>query len=442
MSLQKVLMVSMISSITPAIMAQQSASPEAPSDSLGAFALDSLQYEQRVHSTSGKFKYRFTNDTNLRLRLDIDPYKYPEENKSSKFEVRLYHRYENFEVQADFDVNGDDNGRGATTFGPDADSKDSFLAYNAGTLAKFIFYPYNFGGEVGREFRTLDVTRLYYIQGTPDVINENPTGDVSITMRTAPGLELQLRPIDSLTVYAGIGSASFEYPASKDFDIKNQPTATVWKIKEDRAYKGGLRYETTSTRFNLEYVTHTQAEFTGSLLDSAGSAQIDQKFGALTLSAERTTTRAGTRAYKLAEDGRWFDTSRGYYPIYVDYDYKEQNWLGQTASANMLQVAYNFGQLTPFLAAKYFEKNFIFRRNESAEKLRTVDGSLSHGGLSSYKLGTEIALGKWIVRPEVEHFVAKNAVFGNRQELREFSINSEGYGKENTVFTLNTSYSH
>lgn len=467
MNVRQVLALNVLTLFAPLALAQtpaesqpaSSEKPEAIVDKskaapIESFYMEYLDYEQRVHSTSentelgektkldAAFKYRFNEDTSIRLRLDIDPYKYPEENKSSKFEVRLNHKYKAFEVQADFDVNGDDNERGATTFGPDDDSKDSFMSYQPFSFVKGVFYPYNFGGEIGNEFRTLDVTRIYYIEGNPTAINEIPTQGERLRTRTIPGFELQVFPVDNLLVYAGIGSVSFSYPGSDNFDIKNQTSASFWKIKEDRAYKGGLRFTGDSTKIVLERVTHTNSALTGSLLKTASSAQLQQKFGQFIVNLERTETRAGEKPYHLAKDWRWFDNSNGYNPLYSDSFRQDQDWFGRWGTATMVKLSYDFGDLVPFVAYKDMSKNFIYRRNESAEKLRTVNGTQSHGGLQAWKVGSEIKAGKFSVRPEAEFFLADNDVYGNRGDQREYNINNTSYGRKNTVFTLYTTYQY
>jgi hypothetical protein len=74
--------------------------------------------------------------------------------------------------------------------------------------------------------------------------------------------------------------------------------------------------------------------------------------------------------------------------------------------------------------------------------LRTNDGTDSHGGLQALKVGTEIKAGKFVIRPEAEFFQAKNAVYSNRGEQREYNLNNQSYGKKNTVFTLFTTYQY
>ncbi len=426
-----------------------SSSTEAP---LQSMYLEYLEYEQRVHSTSNStelgenprfdaaFKYRFNEDTSFRLRLDIDPYKYPDQNKSSRLELRLYHRYDILEVQADLNINGDDNGRGATTFGPDTLSDDSWMALNPREDTKIIFYPYNFGSEIGREFRTLDITRLYYIEGTPSFISNLPVENEAVRLKSVPGFELQWQASNQLGLYAGIGSVSFLYPAVKDFSIEQNAAAERWKNKEDRAYKAGATFANDSTQARVEYVTHSNSALTGSLLEAAWSIQAQQLLDRWIVDFERTWSKAGTRPYRLARNGSWFEETTPFRPIYSDYYGDKQDWLGKTGAATMLRVGFRWDErLTPFLAYKQIGKYFIYRERESAQSLRTADESLSHGGLSVISVGANYQIGRFTLRPEYEFMTAKNEVFGNRTDIRQDKILSD-LQKKNSVLTLTTTY--
>lgn len=419
---------------------------------LQSLYLEYLEYEQRVHSASNStelgentrfdaaFKYRFNDDTSFRLRLDIDPYKYPDQNKSSRLELRLYHRYDILEVQADLNINGDDNGRGATTFGPDTTSDDSWIALNPTPSSKVIFYPYNFGAEIGREFRTLDITRLYYIEGTPSFISNLPVENEAVRLKTVPGLEFQWQASKQLGLYAGIGSVSFLYPAVKDFNIEQNAAAERWKNKEDRAYKAGANYSLNGTSARFEYVTHSNAALTGSLLEAAWSLQAQQELERWVFDFERTWSKAGTRPYRLARNGNWFEETTPFRPIFSDYYGERQDWLGKTGAATMARVGYRWNErLAPFLAYKYLGKFFIYRERESAQTLRTADETLSHGGLSIISIGANYQVGRFTLRPEYEYMQAKNEVFGNRTDIRQDKILSD-LNKKNTVLTLTTTY--
>lgn len=454
-------------SMTP-ILRAQTPSNEAPAPTLAAAVpvqtpianlpiqapvLEYLDYQQRVLSSSENiqlgehtkldmaYQYRFNQDTALRFRMDIDPNKNSEDNKTSKFELRLYHHVDLLEFQADFDLNGDDNGRGATTLGPDTDSKDSWIALNPSSGLRLIFYPYNIGTEIGREFRTLDVARINYIDGTPAFISKLPIEDESIRSKTIPGFELQFKPLDHLKFYLGGGSVGFYYPATGDFDIEQSASAERWKVKEDRAYKAGFNFVGADTNITAEFAKHTNAGLGGSLLEAAWSLQLSQVFGPLVLDLERTWTKAGTRAYRLNSKQNWFETTTPFRPFYSDYYGERQDWLGKTDAANMLRLGYTLGQLTPFIAYKYLGQYFIDREFESAQRLRSADESVSHGGLKVFALGANYLAGKFNFRPELDLLRANNPVFGNRNDVREDRILSELSTKD-TQFKFSVSYTY
>jgi hypothetical protein len=415
--------------------------------------LEYLRYQQYVHSASENTQlgqetlfdalvgYRLTEDTAIKFRLDIDPNRGSVDNKTSKINLRLLHRYEQFNFQADLLLNGDDNGRGATTMGLDSTSKYSWISYSPVDQVKVIFYPYNFGTEIGREFRTWDVARLYYVEGTPAYISNLPIEDETIGTKTLPGLELQWKPTDSLMAYVGVGSAGFFYPATPGFTIEENAASERWKVKEDRGYKAGAHYRTENTLAVAEYATHTNGEQGGSMLDAAWSLQLNQRFGSTILNVERTWTKASTNAYRLNNDMSWFHDIAPFRPVYSDYYGTRQDWLGKTDAATMVKAGYNFGAITPFLAYKFIGQYFIDRERESAQRLRTADETASHGGLKMLVVGADYTAGKFNFRPEVEFMQAKNAVFGNRADVREDRILSE-LNKKDTVVKLTTSYSY
>lgn len=421
---------------------------------LQSFYMEYLEYKQRLYSSSesislgdrarldAAFAYWFSPDTSLRLRLDIDPDKTgDDQNTTSRFELRLFHKHEDFEFQADLDVNGDEGGRGATAIGPDTDSKDSWIAWKPTSALRVIFRPYNLGTEVGQAFRTLDVARAYYITGTPAYISRLPIEDEEIRSKTVGGVELQWNATPELSVYAGAGSASFQYPTSDDFSIEVNAASESWRAKEDRAYKAGIIYKTDATNFLAEYATHMNPSETGALLDSALSLQLTQWVGDFVGNVEWTASRAGTEAWRLSSDGRWFQDTTPYYPVFTDYNGVKQDWLGKTDSAVMTKAGWKFGSFVPYVAYKQLGKYFIYRDRESAHKLRTADESAGHGGLSTYSLGTYYSAGKFIIQPEVEFMEAKNNVFGSSSDLREDRVLSV-LKKKNTVFTLSTRYSY
>jgi hypothetical protein len=415
--------------------------------------LEYLRYQQYVHSASENTQlgqetlfdalvgYRLTEDTAVKFRLDIDPNRGSVDNKTSKLNFRLLHKYEQFEFQADLLLNGDDNKRGATTVGLDSTSKYSWISYTPVSQVKVVFYPYNFGTEIGREFRTWDVARLYYIEGTPAYISNLPIENESIGTKTLPGLEVQYSPIENLTAYAGVGSAGFFYPATPGFTIEENAASERWKVKEDRGYKAGAYYRTAETFALFEYATHTNAEQGGSMLDAAWSLQLNQRVGPAVVNFERTWTKAATNPYRLNNDMSWFQDIAPFRPVYSDYYGNRQDWLGKTDAATMLKAGYTFGAITPFLAYKFIGQYFIDRERESAQRLRTADETASHGGLRMLVVGADYTAGKFNFRPEVEFQEAKNAVFGNRTDVREDRILSE-LNKKDTVVKLTTSYTY
>ncbi|RZA17288.1 MAG: hypothetical protein EOP10_23025, partial [Proteobacteria bacterium] len=420
----------------PSYPASQSASFAGPllkdPAPLQQFYMEYLEYKQRLYSSSESislgdrarfdtaFGYWFTPDTSIRLRLDIDPDRYgDDQNSTSRFELRLFHKYENFEFQADLDIDGDAGGRGATSLGPDTDSKDSWIAWKPLESLRVIFRPYNLGTEIGQEFRTLDVARVNYINGTPAYISRLPVEDEEIRTKTVGGLEVQWSPSTELSLYAGGGSASFFYPTNDDFSIEANAASESWKTKEDRAYKAGVVYKTDTTNFVTEYATHLNDSEAGSLLDTALSLQLTQWVGRFVGSLEWTGTRAGTNPYRLDDNGSWFQDVTPFRPIYSDYYGVKQDWLGKKDSAELVKLGWKFGNYVPYLRYKHLGKYFVYRGLESAHKLRTADESAGHGGLSTFTVGTYMTVGKFIIQPEVEFMEAKNNVFGSSSDIRE-----------------------
>ncbi len=415
--------------------------------------LEYLRYEQFVHSASQNTQlgqetlfdslvgYRFTEDTSFKLRLNIDPNLGSVDNKTSRINIRLLHHYEQFDLQADLAVNGDDNSRGATTFGLDSTSKYSWIAFNASSQIKLVFYPYNMGTEIGSEFRTWDVGRLYYISGTPAYISNLPIESENIRSKTIPGFELQWKPSEELQAYVGVGSASFLYPATPGFTIEENAASDRWKVKEDRGYKAGVKFKNETSMALAEYATHLNGAEGGSILDAAWSLQLQHKVGPIVADFERTWTKAGTNPYRLKGDMSWFQDTTPFRPVYSDYYGSRQDWLGKVDAATMIKAGYTLGQLTPFVAFKDFGQFFIDRNPESAQRLRTADESVSHGGLKVVTLGADYVAGKFNFRPEVNFMQAKNSVFGNRTDVREDRILSELNSKD-TVVKLTTTYSY
>jgi hypothetical protein len=210
-------------------------------------------------------------------------------------------------------------------------------------------------------------------------------------------------------------------------------------VKEDRGYKAGIHYNTADTLALIEYATHSNSAAAGSMLEAAWSLQLNQKFGPAIVNFERTWTKAATNAWRLNRDMTWFHDIAPFRPVYSDYYGNRQDWLGKVDAATMIKAGYNFGAITPFVAYKMIGQYFIDRERESAHRLRTADETASHGGLNMLVVGADYTAGKFNFRPEVEFMKAKNAVFGNRTDVREDRVLSE-LNKEDTVVKLTTTY--
>ncbi|MBC7661872.1 MAG: hypothetical protein H7249_19440 [Chitinophagaceae bacterium] len=416
--------------------------------------MDYFEYKQRAFSSSENISlgdrakidsvmgYWFSRDTSMRFRMDIDPDKYGDtQNNTSRFNLRLFHRYDRLEFQADLLLDGDKGGHGGTSIGPDTTSKESWIAYRPWDSVRMVLRPYDLGTEIGQAFRTLDVARVYYINGTPAYISNLPIENESIRSKTVGGLEVQWVPTTELTFYAGVGSTSFFYPTNSDFSIEQNAASESWKAKEDRAYKAGIVYKNDTQNFVTEYATHMNSAETGALLDSALSLQYNVWMGNFVGNVEWTASRAGTEAYRLGSDGAWFQDTTPFRPVYSDYYGKKQDWLGKTDSAELIKAGWKVGSWVPYVSYKHRGQYFIDRELESAHKLRTADETASHGGLNIYGVGGYVTTGKFIIQPEVEFMQAKNAVFGSASDIREDRVLSV-LKKDNTVFTLTTRYSY
>ncbi|MFW7379242.1 MAG: hypothetical protein ACOH5I_10575 [Oligoflexus sp.] len=414
--------------------------------------LEYLNYEQKVYSSAEDFelgeqttfgtafKIHPAEDMFMRLRLEIDPKRNVFENKTSDVELILNHSFDRLEVQADLNLSFDDNDRGATSLGPDTDSDYSFIAYRPVDSLRLIFYPYNFDGAVGRVFYTHDVTHIYYIEGTPDFITNLPLRDTQIRMKTLPGLEAQWKFLDSWESYVGIAAGRYIYPVDSGFDIQVNDAASRWRTKSDIGYKLGLVYRGAEQAFfRVEYVSHDQADETGSLLASAASVQFEKRFGPLGIYAETSYSVAGSKAYNLDRSTDWFAETTPFRPVYSDFYGVKQDWLGKKDSAHYAKLSYYFGNQAPYVSYKHVGSNFVYWEEESAHRLRTADRALSHGGLDVYGFGWQIKAGQYTFTPEFEYKIAANKVFGNRLDLRE-DRELEELNRRASTFTLYTTY--
>ncbi len=417
-----------------------------------AISVDYIQFEDHIYSRSKKsevgdqteldmaFKYQYNENTYGRLRFETDPSESTTDNKTSKFELLLNHKYESLTIQADLDLKTSDGSTGGTSIGQDRDSEGTYLSWSPMNNLKLTFYPYNFDGEVGDEFNTWDVTRINFVEGAPSTINNTQLTDESITQKTIPGLQVEYGVLDNLSLYAGFGFATYLYPTNGDFDIENNPSVTSWQRKEDTGYKFGFKYEIEKMlELKGEYVSHNNSEETGSLFEAAGSLQAKLNLGQFIFASEYTMSKAGKKAWNLERSGSWFEEQTPFQPIYSDTLGVKQIWLGETDHAVMLKTGYNLGSVVPYVSYKYQGENFIFRERESAHRLRNADESLSHGGLHRMGLGAYFYKGSFTIQPDIEFMKAKNPVFNNSSDVRSDRILSK-FKKTDYLISLEISY--
>jgi hypothetical protein len=314
-----------------------------------------FDYEEFIYSRSRKteigdqlelnmaLRYQITDTTFGRFRFDTDPSLNRFDNKTSEFEFLIGHVYNNFYFQVDSLLNLDDteNSNDDTSgmaVGLDLDSEDTLISYKISNNVLFTFFPFNFGGEVGRTFNTGDVTRIYFVDGSPQRRERCSTGSEKLAEKTIGGLQLTfLEDSNSgdgwMLALAG-GVASYEYPSDPDFNIRagvSQAT-TQWERREDVGYKALLRYTADDFRFEGRYVGHTQASETGALLEAAGSAYLIHRLGNFIYEIEHTVSKAGGSPYEISREDQWFEQPAPWYPIYADFADELEDWDWQSGS--------------------------------------------------------------------------------------------------------------
>lgn len=426
----------------------------AEESSKSKFYIDSFSYEDFVYSRSKKTelgdqveievaaKYIYAPGTYARFRFETSPEENRENNESSKFEFFLSHKYETVLFNLDLELQTNKSTNGGTSIGLDLDSDYTNIIWEINKSFTFIFYPFNFDGEVGEEFRTWDVTRVKTIEGAPTTVSNSPTGSEKIVEKTIPGFVLNFRPnfVEGLGLYAGFGIASYFYPTNSNFDLLTNTSVTSWERKEDRGYKFGINLDRDTLDLKLEFVGHDQAKETGALLEYAGSFYLITKLNKLVLDAEVTMSKAGERPWFTPRGTTWFETTSPFRKVYSDFfGNNTHDWIGKTDFAFGSRVGYAMGDVTPYVLFRYQGKNFIFVENESAHLLRTADESLSHGGLTRVGTGAYLSYGKWVVNPEFELRNANNPVFGNASDVRSNRLLST-YRKTDYLISLFVTY--
>lgn len=405
--------------------------PQAGGDRQGVF-LEYLNYEDYIYSQSKKtelgdavkvdigVRYQHSKDTFMRVRFFTDPAENRFNNKTSNFEFLAGHQRENWYFQIDTDIATSDGPTGGTSIGLDLDSELTEIAYSADNF-EFIFYPFNFDTEVGSEFNTRDVARIFFIEGAPTSVSQVQAGGEKIASKTLPGFELAYRFGENQAgrAYVGFGAATYLYPLNPAFDITTSPVADRWERKEDVGYKLGMTYAVPDQmRLKFQLAGHNETVETGSLLAGAASAYGIFRFGDVLFENEYTASQAGKAPYRLLRSGEWFEDKVPYQPVYSDVFGARQNWIDKSDMAASFRLGFQRENFVPYLTYKYQGGNFIFRDRESAHLLRTGDESESHGGLQRAGFGAFFYSGNFVVNPEFEYYKAKNAVFANSADIR------------------------
>lgn len=417
--------------------------------------LERARYEENVYSRGRKtelgdqveidvsLRYQHNEQSYARMRFETDPLDNRFDNKTSRFEFVGGHFYKNFAVRVDAELNTNDGG--GQSIGLDLDSRGTFLSYQEEKGFGAIFFPFNFDTQIGREFDTWDIARLYFVDGSPTNVNSTQLADEKIAEKTIPGIELNYRPDGhrGWKFYAGLGVATYLYPVNPTYNILTDRAADRWERKESLGYKFGITYRAKNyidaTLFNFQVAGHNKTEETGALLAHGATLNarffVDQWF----FDTELTYTKAGKRPYRLSRSGEWFEQVAPFQPVYADYFGTPQDWIDQADGAFSLKVGYKYGQSIPYVFYRYQGKHFVFSERESAHILRTADERFSHGGLHRLGVGQYLQYGKFVVIPEFEWRKAKNPVFGNSADVREDRVLSS-FRKNDFLLYLTVSY--
>lgn len=417
------------------------------------FLVEFLNYEEYAYSRSRKtelgdqveldiaLRYQFAPTTFGRFRFFTDPVDNRFNNKTSKFEFLAGHVYNQVYFQIDSELLTDDGDNGGASIGLDLDSEETLISYQLGDGWLFTFFPFNFDGEVGHEFNTWDVTRIYFVDGAPSTLQTAPIADEKIAEKTLGGFRLSFKPNprqnDGWVLSAGLGAATYQYPGADNFDInQNAPATTRWERREDIGYKAQAVYRSDVLRFEAKYVGHNKAHETGSLLQSAASIYGIGEFGSLVLEAEVTQSKAGDAPYRIDRETDWFEETTPWQPVYKDLNNEPHDWIGKTDQAYALKIGYRLNDVTPYVLYRHQGPHFIFRERESAHLLRTNDESESHGGLDRMGFGAYFQSGNFVVNPEFEYLKAQNAVFSSSSDIRNDRQNASFVKEDFLVYLI------
>ena len=407
-------------------------------------SLELFNYEEFVYSNSRKaeigdqielnsrFRYQINEKAWASLGFRTDPTRDRFDNKTSDFELRTGYNFGTLIAQADLSLNTNDPD-GGISIGFDLDSENTFLRYLMDDKWQLTFFPLNFDGEVGVEFRTDDVTRIFFVDGTPNNINGDPDPNdpaARIAQKTIPGFELRYSDVrgkkDITAFYVGLGVATYEFPNDPNFDITQISTGNSFARRETVGYKFGAFRRTPGSFTSLQFVGHSEDRETGSLLKNAASVyslfNISSRFIA---EAEITVTEGGEQPYRISRRDAWFDRSSPVFAplehrIYSDTSNNPQDWLGKWGGALSFSLGLKKKKYTPFISYKFQNENFVFSSRTSAHNLRTSNLSESHGGLHRIGLGAYFYNKNFIINPRFEFLKASNNVFADDAIVTDF----------------------
>ncbi len=433
---------------------------------LKTFYVDYARYEENIYARSSKYeigdqmeldfsaRWNLTPKTHMKFGFEIDPDEKSltagSESKAQKFDMFFNHKVGNFTVQAELELDTNTKNEkadasvdfGGISLGLDNDSDGSYISYSAfDGVMDFTFFPFNFNSEVGDEFNSWDVARLYYIDGAPSSIKSSPFSNETLKFKTIPGASITFRPAKDLFFRVGGGVTSYLYPSNPNFDISNTTTSNSWERRQDVGIKASAGYINKNFRILGEYAVHDKDKETGSLLKAAGSLTSAVLIKNLILSGEVGMSQAGRNPYRVKNGGGWFEDEAPFHPVYSSVNGKPHSWIGSTDYAYMAKVGYRFGKsFVPYVFYKFQGEDYIFRDNESAHKLRNFNDELSHGGLERIGLGAQFQVNNFTVRPDIEFRRAKNDVFNRSAGIQDEKFNT-GYRKNDFALSLVVSYS-
>jgi len=408
-------------------------------------SLELFSYEEYIYSGSRKaeigdqieltsrFRYQITEEAWMSLGFRTDPSSDRFDNKTSDFELRSGYNFGSLIAQVDLSLNTNDPD-GGISIGFDLDSENTFLRYIINDNFQFTFFPLNFDGEVGVEFKTGDVTRIYYVDGTPSNVTLNPDPNdpaERIASKTVPGFELRYADVkDSKNVkafYVGLGAATYEYPNDPTFDITRVTTGNTWARRETFGYKLGGLYRTPRAFTSFQFVGHSEDRETGSLLKNAASVYSLFDIGSKIITEfEVTASEGGSQPYRISRRNEWFDTSTDTFNqesqrVYKDNAGNLQNWVSKWGGAASLKLGVKQDQYTPYFSYKFQDENFVFSSRTSAHNLRTNNLGESHGGLHRIGFGAFFYNNNFIINPSFEFLKASNNVFADQAIITDFN---------------------